>query len=356
MSSTPDHLFSPFTVRGLTLRNRIVVSPMCQYSSVDGLLTDWHFVHLGSRAVGGAALVIVEASGVEPRGRISPHDSGIWGSEHVPPLRRIAEFVRSQGAVLGIQLAHAGRKASTRRPWEGYGIVKPEEGGWTPVGPSAIAFEEGKYVVPHPLTKDEIAKVPVLFADAARRAADAGIGVVEVHAAHGYLLHSFLTPLANRRTDAYGGDLRARARLLLETADAVRRAFTGPVFVRVSASDWVEGGLEVADLVQVARWLKDLGVDAIDCSSGGASPAQKVVVGPGYQVPFASRIRSEAAIPTVAVGLITEPAQADRIVRDGHADLVALARELLRDPYWPQRAAKALGVRPDVPSQYQRAH
>lgn len=354
--SSPPALFSPFEVRGVTLRNRIVVSPMCQYSSRDGLLTDWHLVHLGSRAVGGAGLVIIEASGVEPRGRISPHDAGIWSDDHVPMLARIAAFVRSQGAALGVQLAHAGRKASTRRPWDGYGLMRPEEGGWTPVGPSAIPFEEGKSAVPHALEPAEVAKVPGLFADAARRAQDAGIAVVEVHAAHGYLLHSFLTPLANRRTDAYGGDLRSRARLLLETADAVRRSFAGPLFVRVSTSDWVEGGLEPGHMVEVARWLKDLGVDAIDCSSGGASPLQKIPVGPGYQVPFAARIRRDAKIPTVAVGLITDPAQADAIVREGSADLVALARELLRDPYWPQRAAKALGVRPDVPQQYLRAH
>ncbi|MEZ0229372.1 MAG: hypothetical protein ACAI25_12155, partial [Planctomycetota bacterium] len=281
---------------------------------------------------------------------------GLWDDGQIGPLAHIVDFLHAEGSAAGIQLAHAGRKASTRRPWDGYGIVGPEEGGWTPVGPSAVAFEEGKYLVPQPLTLDEIAKVPGLFADAARRARDAGIEVVEVHSAHGYLLHSFLTPLANRRTDAYGGDLRARARLLLETVEAVRRAFAGPVFVRVSATDWVEGGLGLDEVVQVARWLKEVGADAIDASSGGASPLQKIAVGPGYQVPFAARIRREAGIPTVAVGVITDPAHADAIVREGSSDLVALARELLRDPYWPQRAAKALGVRPDVPPQYLRAH
>jgi 2,4-dienoyl-CoA reductase-like NADH-dependent reductase (Old Yellow Enzyme family) len=348
-------LFSPLTLRGVTLRNRIVVSPMCQYSSDDGALTDWHLVHLGSRAVGGAGLVFVEATAVEPRGRISPQDSGLWGEKHVAPLARIARFVKEQGAAFGIQLAHAGRKASTRRPWEGHGPLAPAQGGWEPVGPSALPFDDG-YPVPHPLDAGEVAAIPRLFADAARRALDAGTDVVEVHAAHGYLLHSFLSPLSNRRTDAYGGDLRGRARLLLETAEAVRRVVAGPLFVRVSASDWVPGGVEPPDLVAVAKWLKEIGVDVVDCSSGGGSPRQKVAVAPGFQVPFAEKIRREAGVATMAVGLLTEPSQADAVVREERADLVALARELLRDPYWPQRAAKALGVRTGIPPQYARAH
>jgi 2,4-dienoyl-CoA reductase-like NADH-dependent reductase (Old Yellow Enzyme family) len=350
-----SQLFSPFEVRGLALRNRIVVSPMCQYSCRDGVLTDWHLVHLGSRAVGGAGLVFIEASAVEPRGRISPEDSGIWGEQHVPPIARIARFVNEQGARMGIQLAHAGRKASTRRPWDGHGPLAKEQGGWDVVGPSAIPFDE-HYPVPHALEASELEAIPRLFADAARRSIEAGIQVIEVHAAHGYLLHSFLSPLSNRRTDAYGGALANRARLLLEVVDAVRRVFAGPLSVRVSATDWVPGGFDVGDAVTVARWLKEHGVDLVDASSGGASPLQKIAVAPGYQVPFAARIRREAGIPTVAVGLVTEPAQAEEIVASGSADLVALARELLRDPYWPQRAAKALGVRPSVPPQYTRAH
>jgi 2,4-dienoyl-CoA reductase-like NADH-dependent reductase (Old Yellow Enzyme family) len=348
-----SQLFTPFTLRGLTVRNRIVVSPMCQYSSDDGALTDWHLVHLGSRAVGGAGLVMIEATAVSPEGRISPWDSGIWAAKHIAPIERIARFVRSEGAALGLQLAHAGRKAGSRRPWEGGGPLP--SGGWIPVGPSAIPWGEG-WPVPRALATDELPGIVNLFADAARRAMDAAIQVMEVHAAHGYLLHSFLSPLSNRRSDAYGGDLRGRARLLLETVEGVRRVFPGPLLVRVSATDWVPGGLEPEDLVQVALWLKDLGVDAVDCSSGGSSPDQKIALGPGYQVPFSERIRSGTGLPTVAVGLITTPADAEAIVREGKADLVALAREILRDPYWPQRAAKALGVRPHVPPQYARAH
>ncbi len=350
-----SQLFSPFTLRGLELRNRVVVSPMCQYSAEDGALTDWHLVHLGSRAVGGAGLVVIEATAVEPRGRISPEDSGIWAEKHVEPIARIARFVRAQGAALGVQLAHAGRKASTRRPWEGHGPLPVSEGGWEPVGPSPIPFDEG-WPVPRPLEASELREVPRLFADAARRALDAGAQAVEIHSAHGYLLHSFLSPLSNQRKDAYGGDLRGRARLLLETAETLRKIVPGPLLVRISATDWVPGGFDVGDAVLVARWLRELGVDAIDVSSGGASPRQKIALGPGYQVPFAERIRREANVPTVAVGLVSAPEQAEEIVREGRADLVALARELLRDPYWPQRAAKALGAKPSVPPQYARAH
>ncbi|HZV03270.1 MAG TPA: NADH:flavin oxidoreductase/NADH oxidase [Planctomycetota bacterium] len=350
-----SQLFSPFTLRGLELRNRVVVSPMCQYSAEDGALGDWHLVHLGARAVGGAGLVMIEATAVEPRGRISPEDSGIWAEKHVAPIARVARFVREQGAALGVQLAHAGRKASTRRPWEGHGPLPVSQGGWEPVGPSPIPFDEG-WPVPRPLEASELREVPRLFALAARRALDAGVEVVEIHSAHGYLLHSFLSPLSNQRKDAYGGDLRGRARLLLETAESVRRVVPGPLLVRISATDWVPGGFDVGDAVEVARWLRELGVDAIDVSSGGASPRQKIALGPGYQVPFSERIRREASVPTVAVGLISTPEQAEETVREGRADLVALARELLRDPYWPQRAAKALGAKPSVPPQYARAH
>jgi 2,4-dienoyl-CoA reductase-like NADH-dependent reductase (Old Yellow Enzyme family) len=328
---------------------------MCQYSSRDGFPSDWHLVHLGSRAVGGAALVFVEASAVEPIGRISPHDSGIWDDRHVEPFARIARFVSEQGAAPGIQLAHAGRKASTRRPWEGHGPIAARDGGWEPVAPSAVPFDE-KYPTPRALSIAEIEAIVARFRDGARRAREAGFQVVELHSAHGYLLHSFLSPLSNRRDDRYGGSLENRARALLETVDSVRAVWTGPLFVRVSARDWVQGGLEVDDVVQVARWLRERGVDVIDVSSGGVSPLQKINVGPGYQVEFAGRIRREAGIPTMAVGMITEPAQADAIVRESQADLVALARELLRDPYWPQRAAKALGHDAAVPAQYLRAH
>lgn len=348
-------LFTPFEVRGLTLRNRIVVSPMCQYSAEDGRLGDWHLVHLGARATGGAGLVIIEFTAVEPRGRISPHDSGLWSDAHGAPLARIARFVKEQGAAIGLQLAHAGRKASVRRPWEGGRPLPAGEGGWPVVGPSPVPFAEG-HPVPVPLEGDELAAIPRRFAEAARRAVDAGVQLLEVHAAHGYLLHSFLSPLSNRRRDAWGGDLPGRARLLLETVEAVRGAFDGPLFVRVSATDWVEGGLDVPEVVEVARWLRERGVDAIDVSSGGSSPAQVIPTGPCYQVPFAARIRREAGVPTVAVGLITRPEEAEAIVREGQADLVALARELLRDPNWPQRAAKALGATPPVPPQYLRAY
>jgi 2,4-dienoyl-CoA reductase-like NADH-dependent reductase (Old Yellow Enzyme family) len=349
-------LFTPLTLRGVTLRNRIVVSPMCQYSSTDGFLEDWHLVHLGSRAVGGAALVIVEASAVEPRGRISPEDAGIWDDRHVAPLERIARFVRSQGAAFGLQLAHAGRKAGTWRPWEGSGPL-PKEKSWEPVGPSAIPWDT-TWAVPHALTKDEILAIVAKFQDAARRAEAAGLDLVEIHGAHGYLIHSFLSPLSNRREDEWGGDLAGRARFLLAVVDAVRGVWPErkPLFVRVSATDWVEGGLTIEETVAVARMLKGRGVDVVDCSSGGSSPLQKIAAGPGFQVPFAERVRREAGIATMAVGMITEPAQAEAIVREEKADLVALARQELRDPYWPQNAARALGVKPAVPPQYGRAH
>lgn len=351
------HLFSPLRIRDVELRNRIAVSPMCQYSSEDGLANDWHLVHLGARAVGGAALVITEAAAVVPEGRISPQDLGIWSDEHVPGLRRITDFVASQGAVPGVQLAHAGRKASTVRPWEGPGVVAPGDGGWQPVGASPIAYDRHS-PTPAQLTAAELEALPGAFAAATARALDAGFRWIEIHAAHGYLLHSFLSPLSNARTDAWGGDLQGRARLLLDVARAVRaEAGEGvPVAVRVSSTDWAEGGWTDADTVALAPLLAGAGVDLVDCSSGGTTPAQKIELRPGYQVPFADAVR-RTGIATAAVGLITEPEQADAIVRDGSADLVLLARELLRDPHWPLRAAVELGRREDaaVPPQYLRA-
>ena len=350
-------LFSPLTLRDLTLRNRIAVSPMCQYSSCDGLANDWHFVHLGAFATGGAALVFTEAAAVTPAGRISPQDLGIWDDTHVPGLRRINEFLHAQGAASGVQLAHAGRKASTRRPWEGSGTVPPDEGGWSDVvAPSALPFSDS-YPQPHELTLDGIALVVAAFRDAAARAHDAGFGVIEVHAAHGYLLHEFLSPLSNHRTDRYGGSFDNRARLVLEVVGAVREVWpqSAPLFVRLSATDWADGGWNVDESVRLAPLLRDAGVDLVDCSSGGLVPHQKIALGPGYQVPFARRIRHEGAIATGAVGLITEPEQAERIVADGDADMVFLARELLRNPRWPLAAAHRLGVHVPWPSQYERA-
>ncbi len=349
-------LFSPFTLRSVTLRNRIGVSPMCQYSSVDGFATDWHVVHLGGFATGGAGLVICEATGVLPEGRISPYDLGIWKDEHVPMLQRITHFVRAQGAVPGIQLAHAGRKASTRRPWEGQGAVSAEDGGWQVVGPDDVAYS-ASYPQPRAMTEADIAQVVTAFADAARRALAAGFVVAEVHAAHGYLLHQFLSPLANSRTDAWGGSLSNRMRLTLEVSRAVRAVWPDdlPVVVRISATDWAEGGWSIDESVTLSRELAALGVDCIDVSSGGLTSAQQIDVKPLYQVPFARCIRAEAAVPTAAVGLITEPQEAEQIVRDGDADLVLLARELLRNPRWPLEAAHQLGEDGPWPDQYLRA-
>ncbi|MFN3652041.1 MAG: NADH:flavin oxidoreductase/NADH oxidase [Armatimonadota bacterium] len=352
------HLFEPLTLRDLTLRNRIAVAPMCQYSSEDGFANDWHLVHLGSRAVGGAGLVIAEATAVEARGRISPQDLGIWEDAHVEPLSRVTRFIREHGAVAGIQLAHAGRKASTARPWEGGRPVTEAQGGWRPVvGPSALPFADG-YPVPEALTEDGIRGIVDAFAEGARRSLLAGFELVEIHAAHGYLLHEFLSPLSNRREDRYGGSWENRTRLVREVVTAVRRVWPErlPLFVRFSATDWVEGGWDVEQSVELARALRPLGVDLIDCSSGGSVPsAGAIPIGPGYQTPLAQRIREGAGIPTGAVGLITRPEQADHIVRTGQADLVFLARELLRDPYWPLRAARELGQPIPAPAQYQRA-
>ena len=349
-------LFTPFTLREVTFRNRIAVSPMCQYSCEDGFVNDWHLVHLGSRAVGGAALVMVEASAVEARGRISPADSGIWKDEHIEPLSRVARFVRQQGAIAAIQLAHAGRKASTSPPWEGGHPVAPEHGGWQPVAPSPLPFRETD-PVPRELSHDEIRQVVRSFADAARRAWQAGFQLIELHGAHGYLMHEFLSPLGNRRADSYGGSFENRIRFALELVEAVRAVWPAalPLFLRISAADWVEGGWDLEQSVELARRVKPLGVDLIDCSSGGMSVQQRIPLAPGYQVPFAARIRAAAEIPTAAVGLITEARQAEQIIREGSADMVLLAREFLRDPYFPLHAANALGSKIEAPKQYLRA-
>ena len=349
-------LFTPLRLRELVVRNRIFVSPMCQYSSVEGVPTDWHLVHLGSRAVGGAGLVMVEATAVSPEGRISPDDSGIWSDAHVEAFRRITAFVSAQGAVPAIQLAHAGRKASTRAPWLGGDPVPPGEGGWLPVAASPLAFADG-YPVPREMTRSDLQAVVHQFADAARRSLAAGFQAVEVHMAHGYLLHSFLSPLSNTRTDSYGGSFENRARLPLRVAEAVREAWPArwPVLVRLSATDWVEGGWDLPSSVELARQMKDRGVDLIDCSSGGLVADATIPAGPGFQTPFAAAIRTQARIPTAAVGLITEPAQAEHILRTEQADAVVLARQFLREPYWPLRAARELGVDLEWPVQYQRA-
>jgi 2,4-dienoyl-CoA reductase-like NADH-dependent reductase (Old Yellow Enzyme family) len=351
------HLFSPLDIRGIKFRNRIAVSPMCEYSCEDGFANDWHMVHLGSRAVGGAALVLTEATAVEERGQISPADLGIWKDAHIEPLARIAAFIRSQGAVAGIQLAHAGRKASTSKPWLNSGaLILPENGGWTPVAPSPIPFRESE-PAPSELPHAEIAKIVDAFAKAATRALAAGLQVIEIHGAHGYLLDEFLSPLANHRTDEYGGSFDNRIRIVLEVVAAIRRVWPDslPLFLRISATDWAEGGWEPADSVELARRVKPLGVDLIDCSSGGMVPYAKISPAPGFQVPFAEQIRRQTGILTGAVGMITEPEQADKIITGEQADMVLLAREFLRDPYWPLRAAKALGAAVQPPVQYLRA-
>lgn len=351
-----SHLFSPFRTASLDLRNRIVVSPMCEYSSVEGFANDWHLVHLGSRAVGGAALVFTEATAVTPEGRISPDDLGIWSDDHIPFLRRITDFIHLHGAASGMQLAHAGRKASTSAPWKGGKPIPPNDGGWSVVAPSPLAFAPG-YAVPHELTADEIAAVTAAFAAAARRACEAGFQVVEIHAAHGYLLHQFLSPLSNHRTDAYGGDFDHRTRLLREVVAAVRAVWARdrPLWVRISASDWTPGGWDLPDSIALARQLAPLGVDLFDCSSAGNVPRAEIPVGPGYQTPFAAAVRRDSSMPTAAVGMITAPQQADHIIRTGQADCVVLARQLLRDPYWPLRAAHRLGHPGPWPPQYLRA-
>ncbi len=349
-------LFAALRLRELELKNRIGVSPMCEYSAKDGHPTSWHLVHLGSRAVGGAALVMTEATAVQASGRISPADTGMYLDSHVESWRPIVDFVREQGAVPGMQLAHAGRKASTAAPWQGGLKVAPGEGGWEPVAPSAVAFDT-TYAQPRALTIAEIDQIVEDFRAAARRALAAGFQVVEVHAAHGYLAHEFLSPLSNLRTDEYGGSLENRMRFPLRVAKAVRETWPEewPVFVRISATDWKEGGWDLPQSIELCKRLKALGIDLIDVSSGGLLPGVKIPLGPGYQVKFAEAIRRGAGIATGAVGLLTDPAQAETVLATEQADMVFLARELLRDPYWPRRAAQELGVKIKAPVQYERA-
>ncbi|MGD0894183.1 MAG: NADH:flavin oxidoreductase/NADH oxidase [Terracidiphilus sp.] len=364
-------LFSPFQLRSVSFSNRIGVSPMCEYSSADGFANDWHLVHLGARAQGGAGLVILEASAVTPEGRISSADLGIWKDEHIPNLQRIAAFIHTQGARAGIQLAHAGRKGSMSAPFTGERLLDPSEGGWQPVAPSAIAFSP-TYAVPAALDQSGINAVIEAFRLAARRAFKAGFDLVEIHSAHGYLLHQFLSPLANQRTDNYGGSFENRTRLALQVVEAVRAEWPAhlPLSVRISSTDWAEttgatgdrssslgwhGGWTIDETVQLAKLFRQRGVDLVDASSGGMIPNAKIPIGPGFQVEFAARIRREAEIPTAAVGLITDPAQANAIIANGEADIVLLAREMLRDPYWPVHAAAALGEPASWPPQYLRA-
>jgi len=355
-TQTSVGLLDPLQIREIKFRNRILVSPMCQYSSVDGFANDWHLVHLGSRAVGGAGAVIVEATAIEAIGRISPADMGIWKDHHIEPLARIARFLKQHGAVPGIQLAHAGRKASTDVPWSGGRPLTPEQEAWEPVAPSALQFAEG-YQVPRELTGGEIQGIVRAFDEAAQRALHAGFELLELHAAHGYLAHEFLSPLSNQRTDEYGGSLENRMRFPLEVVSAVRAVWPErlPLFLRISATDWTPGGWTDDDSVAFARAAKQRGVDLIDCSSGGNVAKATIPVKPGYQVPFAAKIRSEAGVLTGAVGMITETAQAEGIIRDGEADVVLLAREFLREPYWPLKAAKELGEPVHVAEQYGRA-
>ncbi len=349
-------LFDSLPIRSITLKNRIVVSPMCQYSSEDGFANDWHLVHLGGRAVGGAGLVFTEATAVTPEGRISPQDLGIWKDEHIEFLARIARFMAGQGAVPGMQLAHAGRKASTYRPWEGSGLIPPDKGGWVPVAPSARAYSN-TYPMPQALSKDGIREITGAFVTAARRAFEAGYRIIELHGAHGYLMHEFFSPLSNFREDEYGGSFENRTRIAREIVTAVRKVWPEnlPLFIRISATDWKEGGWDLDQSVELARQLAPLGVDLVDCSSGGLDHGQKIVAGPGFQVPFAERIRRDAGIMTAAVGLIETKEQVSEILARNQADLVFMAREFLRDPYWPLRAARELKQPMSWPEQYLRA-
>jgi len=350
-------LFAPLALRSVTLRNRIGMSPMCQYTAVDGRVGDWHVVHYGARAVGGVGLVLVEAAGVEARGRISPADVGIWEDAQVDPLARVVRVVSENGATPGIQLAHAGRKASVRAPWDGGGApLLPADGGWMPVGPSPVAFADG-HATPEALGEGGIAAVVGAFAAATRRSLAAGFQVVEIHAAHGYLLHEFLSPLSNRRTDRYGGSFENRTRIVREVVEAVRREWPDrlPLLLRLSCTEWTDGGFDLPQAVELSRIARELGVDLVDCSSGGNVATARIPAGPGYQVPFAEAVRRDAGIATAAVGMITSPAQAETIVRTGQADLVLLARELLRDPSFPLRASRELGVDGPWPRQYLRA-
>jgi len=351
------HLFDPLTVRGVTLRNRVGVSPMCMYSYENGMSNDWQVTHLGARAVGGAGLVIAEATAVDPAGRITPHDAGLWSDDHIEPLTRVTKVIKAHGAVPGIQIGHAGRKASTNRPWTDNGQPIPADNpaGWPVVGPSPVAFNCG-YQVPRELTVDEIHTIQNQFRDTARRALAAGFEWLEIHAAHGYLLHNFYSPLSNHRQDDYGGSFENRVRMLIETVRAVRQVWPEnlPLAVRISATDWTDGGWSVDDSVKLAPMLKAEGVDLVDCSSAGNVHGAKIPAGPGYQVPLAEAVR-EAGIMTAAVGLITLPEQADEIIRNEQADIVLLGREMLRNPYWALQAAQQLGRKVDVPPQYLRA-
>jgi 2,4-dienoyl-CoA reductase-like NADH-dependent reductase (Old Yellow Enzyme family) len=351
-----SRLFSSLKLRDLTFRNRIFVAPMCQYSSNDGFPTNWHLVHLGSRAVGGAGLVMVEATAVSPQGRISPDDSGIWSDEHAAAFAPIVRFIQEQGAAAGIQLAHAGRKASTDLPWRGGGPLEPAKRGWQPIAPSPIPFAPG-HLVPSEATEEDLETILTQFIDGARRAHAAGFQVIEIHMAHGYLLHEFLSPLTNHRKDDYGGSLENRMRFPLSIARAVRAVWPGslPVFVRISATDWVEGGWELTQSMEFCWRLKEMGIDLIDCSGGGTVPHTVIPSGPGFQTPFATAIRQEVKIATSTVGFITHPVQAEQIIATGLADAVILAREFLRKPYWPLEAARVLGVDLPWPVQYQRA-
>lgn len=350
------NLFAPFTQRASTSRNRLVVSPMCQYSAHEGVPGDWHLVHLGARAAGGAGIVMAEATAVAPEGRISPADTGLWNETQRLAWSRIAEFIQSQGAVPALQLAHAGRKGSTAVPWEGGKGVADAEGGWQPLAPSALVFDSD-YRMPRAMDAAEIGALVAQFVDAARRADAAGFELIEVHAAHGYLLHQFLSPLSNQRTDRYGGSFENRTRLLMEVVAATRAAWPAgkPLWVRISATDWVEGGWDLEQSIALCRLLRERGVDLIDVSSGGLDPRQQIPLGPGYQTRFAERIRADAGIATGAVGLITSPEQAETILATGQADVVVMARELLRDPYFPRRAAQVLGAKIESPRQYGRA-
>ncbi len=349
-------LFSPIRIKDIEFKNRIFVSPMCQYSSREGLPADWHLVHLGSRAVGGAALVMVEATAVSPEGRISPWDSGIWSDQHMEAFKPITAFITGHGAVPGIQLAHAGRKASTGRPWEGGGAVAIENGGWQTIAPGPVPFSEN-YPVPRQMSSADMTMVIEQFAGAARRALQAGFRLAEIHAAHGYLLHEFLSPLSNHRQDEYGGSLENRMRFPLEVVAAVRDVWPAelPLFLRISATDWADGGWDIIQSVQFAHRLKASGIDLVDCSSGGLIPNVTIPAVPGYQTPFAAEVREKTGILTGAVGMITAPEQAEHIIATGQADAVFLARQLLRDPYWPLHAARKLGVDVNWPAQYQRA-
>ncbi len=348
-------LFSPLKLRELAIPNRVVMSPMCQYAAIDGLAQPWHMAHLSSRAIGGAGLIMAEATAVSPEGRLSPEDLGLWSDRHAAALRPITDFIRDCGAISGIQLAHGGRKSARYRPWDGNGPLSPDRS-WPLIAPSAVAFDEG-WQVPAEMNSDDIARIVDAFRGGARRARAAGFDVIEGHFAHGYLLHSFLSPLSNKRTDMYGGTLENRARLPLMVARTLREEWPShlPVFVRISAVDWQEGGLTLDESVKFAGWLRDCGIDLVDCSSGAVVPREQIPVAPGYQVPFAARIRKEAGIATAAVGVITQPVQAEEILVRGDADLIFLARALLRDPYWAQSASEQLDAHSLWPVQYARA-